>query len=298
MTDNTNTAISLQVQDHQDRANPPPLDLTSYQPPIVLSLFDLTGNFLQPWHEAGYECWCVDIQHTPGETNVTEGDCSKDDFVFVGADLRKWIPPRNIIDRVCFVASFSPCDHAAVSGARWFKDEHRGKGLRGLAESIELFAIGRDWIKWFGVPGFCEHPVSTISTYYREADHSFHPYQFTGLCPDENYMKNTQIWEYNGFRMPETELASPLIEDAIKWAKVNKPKNVTVQQFLRYLDIPEWVKRWHPDDRIHKAAPDDDRRNFRSATPMGFAYASQRANAPLANKHYLRGRRPAESTTG
>jgi hypothetical protein len=35
-----------------------------------------------------------------------------------------------------------------------------------------------------------------------------------------------------------------------------------------------------PDDRIHKAAPGDDRAAFRSATPKGFARAVFLANAP------------------
>mgnify|MGYP003149997532 CR=1 FL=1 len=30
---------------------------------VVLSLFDLTGNMVRPWAEAGYECYCYDIQH-------------------------------------------------------------------------------------------------------------------------------------------------------------------------------------------------------------------------------------------
>jgi hypothetical protein len=33
-----------------------------------------------------------------------------------------------------------------------------------------------------------------------------------------------------------------------------------------------------PDDRIHKATPGEDRANFRSATPMGFARATFKAN--------------------
>ena len=31
---------------------------------IVISLCDLTGHMVLPWAEAGYECWCVDVQHS------------------------------------------------------------------------------------------------------------------------------------------------------------------------------------------------------------------------------------------
>ena len=34
----------------------------------VISCFDLTGNMVRPWAEAGYLCYCVDIQHPQGET--------------------------------------------------------------------------------------------------------------------------------------------------------------------------------------------------------------------------------------
>jgi hypothetical protein len=221
-------------------------DADRTEKPVVLSLYDLTGKFVEPWARAGYECYCVDIQHPKGETHVNCDDVIVDNITWVGADLRDWIPSRDIIDRVCFVASFSPCDDAAVSGARWFKDESRNKGLVALARSIELFAIGRDWIKWFAKPGFCEHPVSTIATYYRKSDYKFHPHDYTGYCEADNYTKETHIWAYNGFIMPP-------------------PKRAL------FLEAP--------DDRIHKAAPGPERKNFRSATPMGFAEAVFLANA-------------------
>lgn len=202
---------------------------------VVISFYDLTGKFVQPWADAGYECYCVDIQHPKGETNPREN------ITFIGADMTDFRIPKNIIDRIVFASSFSPCDDASVSGARWFK----GKGLYALAKSVELFAIGRDWINWLEVPGFCEHPVSTISTYYRKSDYRFDPADYTGYCENDHYTKQTHIWGYNGFVMP--------------------PKNKGF--FLT-----------QPDNRIHMAVPGPDRKNFRSATPMGFAKATFLAN--------------------
>lgn len=40
------------------------------------------------------------------------------------------------------------------------------------------------------------------------------------------------------------------------------------------------VADFYPDNRIHDAPPGEDRANFRSATPMGFARAVFGANAP------------------
>lgn len=52
----------------------------------VLSLCDRTGNMVQPWAAAGFECFCVDIRHQLGEHR-------KGPVTFVGADLRDWLPP-------------------------------------------------------------------------------------------------------------------------------------------------------------------------------------------------------------
>ena len=54
--------------------------------PIVISCFDLTTTLVQPWADAGYLCYCVDLQHPPGETR--EGN-----IIRVGTDVREWLPP-------------------------------------------------------------------------------------------------------------------------------------------------------------------------------------------------------------
>ena len=53
--------------------------------PIVISCFDLTITFVQPWADASYLCYCVDLQHPPGET--CEGN-----IIRVGDDVREWLP--------------------------------------------------------------------------------------------------------------------------------------------------------------------------------------------------------------
>lgn len=210
---------------------------------IAVFLFDVTGNAAKPWLAAGYECWIVDIQHPVAhETNgiTQEGRLHK-----VHADLtRPWLPPFDR-DRIAFVMAFPPCDHLAVSGARWFK----GKGLRLLAKSVEMFATASEFCEWSEAPYCIENPVSTISTYWRKPDYSFHPHHYTGFCLADNYTKNTNLWTGGGFVMPEHKSVSG----------VGKP-----------------------DDRIHKCPPSADRHNIRSATPMGFAEAAFLANSNQA----------------
>lgn len=187
---------------------------------LVLSLFDLTGHMVRPWAEAGYDTLCIDIQRD-------------------GTDILRWIPPRREY-RIVF--AFPPCTNLSVSGARWFRD----KGLAGLGAAIELVERARDICEWSGAPWMLENPVSTLSSYWRKPDHTFHPWQFAGHDPADNYTKKTCLWTGGGFVMPRPY---PLACGAL------------------------------PDDRIHKAPPGDGRANFRSATPLGFARAVFIANA-------------------
>jgi hypothetical protein len=208
----------------------------------VISLFDVTGKMVEPWLEAGYECWIVDLQHPPAyETGgvTTEGRLHR-----VHWDLTKpWLCPVDR-HRIAFVSAFPPCDHVAVSGARWFK----GKGLRKLALSIEMFATAAEFCEWAGAPYMIENPVSNISSHWRKADYYFSPEQFTGFERSDNYTKKTALWVGGGFVMPE------------------QFKDLTLGA---------------PDDRIHKCPPGPERHNIRSATALGFARAVRKANDPI-----------------
>ena len=207
---------------------------------IAVSLFDKTGAMLEPWHEAGFECWALDVQHQFNYDNggVTE---VKPNFYKLHYDLsRPWMPPFSK-DKIAFVSAFPPCDHLAVSGARWFK----GKGLRKLAQSIELFATAAEFCEWANAPYLIENPVSNISSHWRKPDHNFHPWHFTGYESKDNYTKKTCLWTGGGFMMPEPDIDNELGE---------------------------------PDNRIHACPPGPERANFRSMTPKGFAKAVYIAN--------------------
>lgn len=200
----------------------------------VVALYSKTDTIARPWLEAGHGAVLVDLQHPEGETR--DGN-----VVRIGADMLSWVPPRWLATAdVAFVAAFPPCDHLAVSGARWFA----GKGLGKLSHSIQLFDRAAFWCEWFGAPYLIENPVSTISSYWRKPDHTFHPWQFCGHEAADAYTKKTCLWTGGGFVMPE-----PF-----------HPADVS------------------PDDRIHKAPPSDERADFRSATPLGFSRAVFNAN--------------------
>lgn len=203
--------------------------------PTAIFLFDKTGNMAQPWRDAGYRCICYDIQHV--------GRSVRSGIIYQHWDALLGLPSIPADSDVVFGFAFPPCTHLAVSGARWFK----GKGLRLLAQSIEMFGVAAEFLDETVAGGRygLENPVSVISSHWRKPDYTFHPHDYTGYEVGDNYTKKTCIWAGRGFVMPAPFKAEGLGE---------------------------------PDNRIHAAPPSDDRGDIRSATPMGFARAVQLAN--------------------
>ena len=216
--------------------------------PVAIFLFDRTAIMAGPWAAAGYDCYCVDVQNPKGEHVTYHGSHSDQTqnmgrIIRVGADIHRWVPPLG--RQIAFACAFTPCTDMAVSGARWFK----GKGLYALSDAINLFARSAELIEATGAPGFIENPVSTLSTYWRGPDHTFHPWQFADIDPAANYAKKTCLWTFGGFVMPPV-LSHPL------------------------------PGLGEPDNRIHHASPGPERANLRSATPPGFPQAVFAANHP------------------
>jgi hypothetical protein len=207
----------------------------------AIFLCDITGNMAKPWLESGYRIVLVDPQHV--ETR-TDGKTERIASTILGAAARIGEILRN--ERVIFVCGFPPCTDVAVSGSRWFADKAiKDKQFQAKAALVaeQCRMIGAV----AGCPWVFENPVSVFSRIFGKPDHIFNPYQFTQYCPEDNYTKKTCLWTGGGFSMPMPS-RDPMLSA--------------------------------PDDRIHKAPPSPDRANFRSATPMGFAYACFAANAP------------------
>ena len=162
--------------------------------PIVISLCDRTGNMVKPWAEAGYECWCVDIQHSIRRDRVEGG------IHYVWGDVRSWRPP--VGRQIAFLAAFPPCTDVAVSGARDFQK----KGLRMLTDALDLFNACDQAGAWSGAPYMIENPVGVLSSHVRKPDHTFDPQDYAGYLADNQesdaYTKRTCLWTGGGFVMP------------------------------------------------------------------------------------------------
>lgn len=150
----------------------------------------------QPWADHGYLCYCVDIQHPPGETR--EGN-----HILVGADVRTWRPP--VGRKIAIVFCNPPCTDLAVSGSRWFK----GKGLRRLAVAIELFAHAAEFSEWAEAPYYLENPVSVVSSFWRKPDQTFDPCDYARNFPKDRFTKKTCLWTGGKFVMPPKDRVEP-----------------------------------------------------------------------------------------
>jgi hypothetical protein len=208
----------------------------------VVSLCDLTGRFVEPWAEAGFECWCVDIQHSIRRDRTVQHGAGRIHFVW--GDARSWRPPEGV--RFSFAAAFPICTHDAVSGARDFEK----KGGYMLRDGLELFEACHQVLAWSGAPYIVEHPVTMLTSipHIGKPAFWFHPSDYAGYLDDptaEAYTKKTGAWIGNGFVIPPTRSVDPVKGSA-----------------------------------MHLLPPSDDRSNLRSATPRGFSRAAFIANAP------------------
>lgn len=225
----------------------------------AIFLFDFTGIMAEPWLAAGYECWLFDAQHPNGITRdgllVKVGRrFSHDQLLAQAVSIR-----ATIGNGVEFVFGFPECTDLAVSGAA-----HFAKKRDADPEFQTKAALLATLVQFVGVLYGCkwalENPVSVLSTLWRKPDFSFHPWEYGGYLPADDYHpvypeyikprdaypKKTCIWSGNGFIQP-----------------LKKPVAVAVG---------------YSDQHKKLGGKSLKTKNIRSATPRGFAIAVFDAN--------------------
>lgn len=147
---------------------------------------------VRPWAEAGYECWCVDVQHKMRSDRVEKFE-SGGSIIFAWGDARSWTPLFDIT-RLKIGFGFPPCTDVALSDARDFQKK------RGwcLSDALQIFDSCHMALSYTGKPFMLENPKSRFSTHRREPDHKFQPWNYGDL-----YLKETWLWTGGGFEMPE-----------------------------------------------------------------------------------------------
>lgn len=166
-------------------------NLLDLHPGIVLSLCDYTGIMVKPWAEAGWECWCVDLQHSMVKDRI-EGNIR-----YVWGDIRSWLPPHA---NIAILFAFPPCTDLAASGRSHF---HKKRGYR-LSDALELFDACQMIAAYSGAPYLIENPVGRLSSFRRKPDHPFNPCDY-----GDPYTKLTCLWTGNGFVMPTKHPVEP-----------------------------------------------------------------------------------------
>lgn len=163
---------------------------------LVLSLCDRTGVMVQPWLDAGYECWIVDVKHEQGFNSVP----TRGSLYTLGDDVRSlhlgWI--RRLGRYPLIVFAFPPCTDLANSGNRYKRD----KGLEALHDALGLVIACKRICEASGAPWMIENPIGSLSTYWRKPDATFQPWEYT--TPKEK--KRTCLWAGNNFVIPAREV--------------------------------------------------------------------------------------------
>lgn len=206
----------------------------------MISLCDKSGVFARPWAEAGYECWCIDIQHSIRRTRQETVGLGVINYLW--GDVRAVKRPTRL--PVAFGAAFTPCTDVAGSGARDF----RVKGGYLLRDAVEMFEAGRQILSWLDCPYMCENSVGVFSSipHIGTPDFYFNPNEYAGYADDpdsEAYTKKTCLWTGGGFVMPAHKLVDPIL-----------------------------------GSKMHLMPPSDERANERSKMPQGFSRAVFAAN--------------------
>jgi len=187
---------------------------------IVISLFDLSTESVKPWANAGYICYCFDIQHKMVFDSIEYG---KGMIITGSHDLQRMSTIETIKTiigdgkQVAFMSAFPPCTDLAVSGAKHF-DKKLKANPDYRKQAMNLVYIS-DYIgKFLKCPYYIENPVSVISTEWRKPDFIFNPYDYGGYIPENEaehplypelimprdaYPKKTCLWTGGGFELPE-----------------------------------------------------------------------------------------------
>ena len=168
---------------------------------VILSLFDLTGHWSDPYRENGYEVIQVEIQK--------------------GIDILTWDYKQ--INNVYGILAAVPCTDYEVSGARWFAEKDKDGRT---AKSQELVEKTREIIEYFD-PVFwvIENPISRIhklNPWMGKPKMYFHPYEYAGYgSDDDRYTKKTALW--GRFNIPAKKELEPY--QTGDYGKIHYPKD-------------------------------------------------------------------------
>lgn len=178
---------------------------------VILSLFDLSGNWSRPYAEKGYEVIQLDIQK--------------------GFDLFDWnykVLPRDYFTGILIA---QPCTDFALSGAAWFAEKDcDGRTYESMSlvyRALSIVQYFKPGLKWWVM----ENPMSRIHKLCPDlgkVQFQFDPFEFAGYDPiprNSQYQKRTWLW--GRFSIPEKKTLANI--DGCKYHKTLGGKSLSVK---------------------------------------------------------------------
>ena len=184
---------------------------------VIWSLFDGSGIMGAPWAKNGHSVFCF---------NADEADHGAyESAKVIHGNIRYvnvWIDSKFMLNAMAgdygkpdIIFAFPPCTDMAVSGAAHFAKKSEIDPLF-QEKAVKTARIAEFIAGYFNVPYMIENPVSVLSTKWRSANFSFHPYEFGAYLPEDDdhptypeyiksrdaYPKKTCLWVSGDFRMP------------------------------------------------------------------------------------------------
>lgn len=240
-------------------------------PRNLISLYEASGSWSEPYYEAGYNIFEIDLQNDP---SINAHDLNFEWFV------------ENVFENVggCvdIILSGPPCTDFTVSGAQyWPAKDADGR----TAASLELVSIALQAIEALKPDWWClENPVGRLPKLIAKE----HPY-WVDLFGEVRYFNP---WEYAGYL--------DIDHDRAKFISKKRLEDITAEDIQFVKDSNLYTKKtglWGnfvmPDKRpippikvcnqgswLQKLGGKSDKtKNERSLTPAGFAKAFFEANA-------------------
>ncbi len=184
--------------------------------PTILFLFNTSDYAPRPWLDDGrFNVVSVDFDETDhsgahrepvaGHTvlNIDLSTAFARDavgFALLGLGMA---PPS-------FVVSFVCCTNLSVAGAKHFASK-LARDPECQNRAVRMAKLASE----FDCPYMVENPVSILATRWKKPEFTFHPWEYSGHCPEgphpefpevipanDWYNKRTCLWTGNGFRMP------------------------------------------------------------------------------------------------
>lgn len=223
---------------------------------VIISLFDRTGVWSEPYERAGYNVLTYDRAATKDEDIFSDNPL----VLIQDIEARGW--------EIVGILSAPPCTSFAVSGARWWANQH---DIENPAKVEDLYGIYA--AKLFDTPLDAAEAIGGIAQIFVEyAKRRGHPVKFHVL---ENPVG--RIAERTGLPKPlltfnPNNYGDPYTKKTQLWGDFNP-------------DLPQANVEPYEGSKVHKLRGDvPEQKLARSETPEGFAYSFFMANHDIPSK--------------